>query len=95
MIFKFGKPNDIVPKVLVTETPSISNCNGNFVLLGAKDELISKGMKVKSSLLLLLLLLLYFSVLFFFGTHCYPPNNNLLIIVSNSLEDISNILLAP
>ena len=78
MIFKFGKPNDIVPKVLVTETPSISNCNGNFVLLGAKDELISKGMKVKSSLLLLLLLL-FFSIIFF-GTHCYPPNNNLLII---------------
>ena len=55
----------MVPKVLVTEIPSI--CNGNFVLLGAKDESIFKGIKVKSSLLslLLLLLLLYFSTLFF------------------------------
>ena len=52
----------MVPKVLVTEIPSI--CNGNFVLLGAKDESIFKGIKVKSSLLSLLLLL-YFSTLFF------------------------------
>ena len=51
----------MVPKVLVTEIPSI--CNGNFVLLGAKDESIFKGIKVKSSLLSLLLL--YFSTLFF------------------------------